>query len=87
MNKINYLCFYIHVHTHELKYLGVYVDDALSWRRQVEHVSARCARAIGRLWRNGDSLTLVARRSWNISMPGTIYFMLCIKCLFSQFVC
>ena len=53
---------------HELKYLGAYVDDALSWRRQVEQVSARCARAIGRLWRHGDSLTLVARRSWYISM-------------------
>ena len=51
-----------------LKYLGAYVDDALSWRRQVEQVSARCARAIGRLWRHGDSLTLVARRSWYISM-------------------
>ena len=53
------------------KYLGVIVDDQLSWRPHVAYVSRRTAQTIGQLWRHGRSLTLRARRSWYTSMVNS----------------
>lgn len=54
--------------TKSARYLGVTIDDELSWRPHVDHVARKTAQAIGQLWRHGRSLSLVARRTWYISM-------------------
>lgn len=40
----------------------------MHWRAHVDHVSRKCARATGQLWRHGQSLTLRARRMWYLSV-------------------
>lgn len=54
--------------THKAKYLGVIIDDQLSWRSHVEHLERKCAMTIGQLWRHGRCLSLRARRMWFIGM-------------------
>ena len=54
--------------TNVSKYLGVWIDDELTWKPHIEHLSRKCAQATGRLWRHGRSLTMRARKTWYISM-------------------
>ena len=54
--------------TNASKYLGVWIDDELTWKSHIEHLSRKCAQATGRLWRHGRCLTIRARKTWFISM-------------------
>jgi len=54
--------------THSAKYLGVTVDDQLSWSPHVDHVSRKCSQTIGQLWRHGRCLSMRSRRMWYIAM-------------------
>jgi len=49
-------------------YLGVIIDDGLTWHPHVEHIERKTAQTIAQLWRHGKSLSLKARRTWYISM-------------------
>lgn len=50
------------------KYLGVVIDDKLSWTAHVSHLSRKTACTIGQLWRHGHTLSFKARQTWYISM-------------------
>ena len=50
------------------KYLGVILEEELSWKPQIAHLSHKTARTIGQLWRHGQGLSLRARRTWFLSM-------------------
>ena len=54
--------------TNVSKYLGIWIDDELTWKSHIEHFSRKCAQATGRLWRHGRCLTIRARKTWYISM-------------------
>jgi len=54
--------------TRTAKYLGVVVDDELSWTSHIEYLSKKCAQATGQLWRHGQSLTLRARKAWYLAI-------------------
>ena len=54
--------------TNVSKYLGVWIDDELTWKSHIEHLSRKCAQATGRLWRHGRCLTTRARKTWYISI-------------------
>ena len=54
--------------TNVSKYLGVWIDEELTWRSHIEHLSRKCAQTTGRLWRHGRCLTIRARNTWYISM-------------------
>ena len=49
------------------KYLGVWIDDELTWKSHIEQWSGKCAQATGRLWCHGRCLTIRARTTWYIS--------------------
>ena len=61
--------------TNVSKNLGVWIDDKLTWKSHIEHLSRKCAQATGRLWRHGRCLTIRARKTWYISMilPPLMY--------------
>ena len=40
--------------TNVSKYLGVWIDDELTWKPHIEHLSRKCAQATGRLLRHGQ---------------------------------
>eukprot|EP00117_Sycon_ciliatum_P000874 scpid70740/ scgid3067/ Probable RNA-directed DNA polymerase from transposon X-element; Reverse transcriptase len=50
------------------KYLGVLVDDQLSWQPHVEQVVRKVSVAVGQLWRHGRALSITARRLWYIAI-------------------
>jgi len=50
------------------KYLGVVIDDDLSWASHIHSTSLRCRQAIARLWRHRDSLSYTGRRLWYLAM-------------------
>ena len=54
--------------TNVSKYLGVWIDDELTWKSHIERLSRKFAQATGRLWRHGRCLTIRARKTWYISM-------------------
>ena len=54
--------------TPSAKYLGVILDEELSWKPHIAHLSRKTARTIGQLWRHGQGLSLRARRTWFLSM-------------------
>ena len=54
--------------THTAKYLGVIIDNELSWKQHANHVSRKAMQAIGQLWRHGRALSLRARKMWYISL-------------------
>lgn len=54
--------------TASAKYLGVVIDNDLSWKSHIDNLSKRTARSIGQLWRHGKALSFKARRAWFISM-------------------
>ena len=53
---------------HCVKYLGVHVDDDMSWEVHIDHLAQKARPAIGKLWRHGHGLTVNARRTWHIGM-------------------
>ena len=50
------------------QYLGLVLDNDLSWAPHVEYIGPKTARTIGQLWRHGRGLSLLARRTWFLSM-------------------
>lgn len=54
--------------TSTAKYLGVLIDDQLSWKPHVEHLIRSVSIAIGQLWRHGRCLSIKARRLWYIGI-------------------
>ena len=54
--------------TNVSKYLGVWIDEKLTWKSHIEHLSRKCAQATGRVWRHGRCLAIRARKTWHISM-------------------
>ena len=54
--------------TRTAKYLGVIIDDELSWRQHVDHIGKKATQAIGQLWRHGRALSLRARKMWYVSL-------------------
>ena len=54
------------------KYLGVMLDDQLSWKPQVDFIASKTATTIGQLWRHGRCLSLNARRAWYMSMIQSV---------------
>lgn len=54
--------------TSTAKYLGVVVDNELSWTHHLDHVTRKAAQTIGQLWRHGRCLSMAARRSWYVAM-------------------
>jgi len=54
--------------TRIVKYLGVVVDDQLSWKSHISHLEQKCSITIGQLWRHGRALPLRARRLWYTNM-------------------
>ena len=54
--------------TNVSKYLGVLIDDKLSWKPHVQHLAKKTTRTVGQLWRHGRCLSLRARRLWYQSM-------------------
>ena len=54
--------------TRTAKYLGVIIDDKLTWQPHADHLSRKCGQATGQLWRSGRSFSLRARRTWYLSM-------------------
>ena len=57
--------------TRTAKYLGVVIDDELTWQPHADYLSRKCGRATGELWRRGRSFSLRARRTWCMSMVQT----------------
>ena len=53
---------------HCVKYLGVHVDDNMSWDVHVNHLAQKTRQAIGKLCWHGHGLTVNARRTWYIGM-------------------
>ena len=45
-------------------YLGLQIDENLQWSSRLSMLSKRINQLAGALWRNGNGLTLSARRSW-----------------------
>ena len=71
--------------TNASKYLGVWINDELTWKSHIDHLSRKCALASGRLWRHGRCLTIRARKTWYISipchpccMPPTVFHPACL---------
>ncbi|XP_065196122.1 uncharacterized protein LOC135827585 [Sycon ciliatum] len=54
--------------TSTAKYLGVTIDDQLSWQPHVSSVVQKASVAISQLWRHGRSLPIRARRLWYIGI-------------------
>ena len=54
--------------TTSAKYLGVVIDNDLSWQPHISHVTRKIGPVIGQLWRHGRSLSLRARQVWYVSM-------------------
>ena len=54
--------------TNVSKYLGVLIDDKLSWKPHVQHLAKKTTKTVGQLWRHGRCLSLRARRLWYQSM-------------------
>ena len=54
--------------TTSAKYLGVVIDNELSWQPHISHVTRKIGPVIGQLWRHGRSLSLRARQVWYVSM-------------------
>ena len=50
------------------KYLGVFIDDELTWKPHIDHLAKKCSVTTGQLWRHGRCLSLRARRLWYTSM-------------------
>ena len=50
------------------KYLGVTIDDELSWRTYLSHLSTKSRQASSRLWRHRSALSLSARKTWYLAM-------------------
>ena len=44
------------------KYLGVFLDNCLSWKAQILHITRKVSQKIGALLRAGQQLTLPAKR-------------------------
>ena len=44
------------------KYLSVNFHDDLSWRSHIQHLASQTGKAVSRLWRHGDALSITARR-------------------------
>ena len=53
---------------HTAQYLGLVLDNDLSWAPHVEYIGRKTARTIGQPWRHGRGLSLLARRTWFLSM-------------------
>jgi len=54
--------------TRAAKYLGVIIDDELSWKPHADLLSRKAAQVTGQLWRHGQCLSLRARRLWYVAM-------------------
>ena len=54
--------------TNVSKYLGVLIDEKLSWKPHVQHLAKKTTKTVGQLWRHGRCLSLRARRLWYQSM-------------------
>ena len=52
--------------TNASKYLGVWIDDELTWKSHIADLSRKCAHTTGRLSRHGRCLTIRARKTWYI---------------------
>ena len=50
------------------QYLGLVLDNDLSWAPHVENIGRKTARTIGHLWRHGRGLSFLARRTWFLSI-------------------
>ena len=53
------------------KYLGLEIDDDLSWSSRIAALESKISNLAGALWINGKSLTLLARRAWFISLVNS----------------
>ena len=51
---------------HSTKFLGVYIDDKLNWKKHIEHISKKISRGIGVLCK--------ARRMLNLCSLKTLYY-------------
>ena len=62
-------------HTTSAKYLGVLIDERMTWQPQVDRCISRTARKIGSLWRARHCLTLASPSKYFLSviMPDLIY--------------
>ena len=54
--------------TNVSKYLGVLIDNKLSWKPHVQHLAKKTTKTVGQLWRHGRCLSLRAQRLWYQSM-------------------
>ena len=54
--------------TANAKYLGVTIDNGLTFEQHVDTVQQKVASAVGQLWRHGRGLSLRARRMWYIGI-------------------
>ena len=50
------------------KYLGLEIDNDLSWKSRIDNLSSKVSKLAGAMWRNGKSLTLSARRTWLVAI-------------------
>ena len=54
----NYLIEDIHIkREHVTKFLGVFIDENLSWKPQIEILSSKVSKSIGILYKSGDVLS------------------------------
>ena len=54
--------------TQTAKYLGMIIDDKLTWLLHPDYLSRRCDQPTAQLWRSGRSFELRDRRTWYLSM-------------------
>ena len=49
-------------------YLGITIDDDLSWKSHLEHLFIKSRKATGRLWSHCKARSIKAKRTWYLSM-------------------
>ena len=64
--------------TQTAKYLGVIIDDKLTWQPHVDHLSRKCGQDTGQLWRSGRSF--IASSQDVVLVNATVVSVVCFKC-------
>ena len=53
---------------HTSKSLGLHLDNDLQWSTHIAMIKCKVTQLAGIMWRNGQALTLIARRTWLLGL-------------------